>query len=43
MRRQLMKIMVPTEQALSAMMYAAWAGDAGRNSAVLRILTPIAK
>ena len=43
MRRQLIKIMVPTEQALSAMMVAAWAGDSGRNSAILRLLTPIAK
>lgn len=47
MRRQLMKMMVPTEQALSAVMYAAAiTGDGcttGAASKVARILTPIAK
>jgi alkylation response protein AidB-like acyl-CoA dehydrogenase len=38
MRRQLVKLMVPTEQALSALLYAATASDK-----VLRLLTPIAK
>jgi acyl-CoA dehydrogenase len=38
MRRQLLKLMVPTEQALSALLYAAGAGEP-----VLRLLTPIAK
>jgi alkylation response protein AidB-like acyl-CoA dehydrogenase len=38
MRRQLLKLMVPTEQALSALLYAATASDK-----VLRLLTPIAK
>ena len=45
MRRQLLKLMVPTEQALSAMLWAAVVSaredEAAR--AVLRILTPIAK
>jgi acyl-CoA dehydrogenase len=48
MRRQLMKLMVPTEQALSMMMAAAAAmgeADAGSRSATdsLRILTPLLK
>jgi len=38
MRRQLVKLMVPTEQALSALLYAATAPET-----VLRLLTPIAK
>jgi alkylation response protein AidB-like acyl-CoA dehydrogenase len=38
MRRQLLKLMVPTEQALSALLYAATASES-----VLRMLTPIAK
>jgi alkylation response protein AidB-like acyl-CoA dehydrogenase len=38
MRRQLLKLMVPTEQALSAMVYAATAREE-----TLRVLTPIAK
>ena len=38
MRRQLVKLMVPTEQALSALLHAAIAPEA-----VLRLLTPIAK
>jgi alkylation response protein AidB-like acyl-CoA dehydrogenase len=38
MRRQLLKLMVPTEQALSALLYAATASEP-----VLRMLTPIAK
>ncbi|HET7885890.1 MAG TPA: acyl-CoA dehydrogenase family protein [Bradyrhizobium sp.] len=38
MRRQLLKLMVPTEQALSALLYAATADEK-----VLRLLTPIAK
>ncbi|MDQ8730024.1 acyl-CoA dehydrogenase family protein [Bradyrhizobium sp. LHD-71] len=38
MRRQLVKLMVPTEQALSALLHAAVAPEA-----VLRLLTPIAK
>jgi alkylation response protein AidB-like acyl-CoA dehydrogenase len=38
MRRQLLKLMVPTEQALSALLYSATASDE-----VLRLLTPIAK
>jgi alkylation response protein AidB-like acyl-CoA dehydrogenase len=48
MRRQLMKIMLPTEQALSGFMYAARtmqqadAGDA-RATDVLRIMTPLLK
>jgi len=45
MRRQLMKLMVPTEQALSTMMYAAAmsASDDDAAQAVLRMVTPIAK
>jgi len=47
MRRQLLKLMVPTEQALSALMYASYAtGEAQRDrkwEQVLRMLTPIAK
>jgi alkylation response protein AidB-like acyl-CoA dehydrogenase len=46
MRRQLLKLMVPTEQALSAMLYAGSAagdGTSGRHERILRILTPIAK
>lgn len=47
MRRQLMKLMVPTEQALSALMYtAAASGEAEsdqRNADILRVLTPIVK
>jgi acyl-CoA dehydrogenase len=38
MRRQILKLIVPTEQALSALMYAATAPEAA-----LRLLTPIAK
>jgi acyl-CoA dehydrogenase len=38
MRRQLLKLMVPTEQALSALLHAATAPEAA-----LRLLTPIAK
>lgn len=38
MRRQLLKLMVPTEQALSALLYSATASDR-----VLRLLTPIVK
>lgn len=38
MRRQLLKLMVPTEQALTALLYAATAPEAA-----LRLLTPIAK
>ena len=38
MRRQLLKLMLPTEQALSALLYAATAPEP-----VLRLLTPIAK
>jgi acyl-CoA dehydrogenase len=38
MRRQLLKLMVPTEQALSVLLYAAVASEP-----VLRLLTPIAK
>jgi acyl-CoA dehydrogenase len=38
MRQQLLKLMVPTEQALSALLYAAGAADP-----VLRLLTPVAK
>lgn len=38
MRRQLLKLMVPTEQALSALLYSATASDK-----VLRLLTPIVK
>lgn len=47
MRRQLMKLMVPTEQSLSILMYAAaMSGSAEDDKAaqtVLRMLTPIAK
>ena len=48
LRRQLMKLMVPTEQALSMYMYTAQnmqAGDAGDTQAakVTRILTPLLK
>jgi alkylation response protein AidB-like acyl-CoA dehydrogenase len=46
MRRQLLKMLVPTEQALSALMYAAAAVGSGQSNAALkiaRILTPIAK
>lgn len=47
MRRQLLKLMVPTEQALSAVMYASYAtGEAEKDKRyeqVLRMLTPIAK
>lgn len=38
MRRQLLKLMVPTEQALSALLYAATAPEK-----VMRLLTPVAK
>jgi len=47
MRRQLVKMMVPTEQALSAVMYAAAisadVGDQATSAKILRIMTPIAK
>jgi len=47
MRRQLVKMMVPTEQALSAMIYAAavsgGVGDDAASEKILRIMTPIAK
>ena len=45
MRRQLLKLMVPTEQALSAVMYAAamTASNSEADAAVLRLLTPISK
>ena len=46
MRRQLMKLMVPTEQALSALMYAGMVSNADRDPAaekLLRIITPLAK
>jgi acyl-CoA dehydrogenase len=46
MRRQLLKTMVPTEQALSALMYAAAVvgnGQANAAAKIARILTPIAK
>jgi acyl-CoA dehydrogenase len=44
MRRQLVKMMVPTEQALSALMYAATIEGSGQAaSKIARILTPIAK
>ncbi|HRD77897.1 MAG TPA: acyl-CoA dehydrogenase family protein [Hyphomicrobiaceae bacterium] len=47
MRRQLLKLMLPTEQALSALMYSAAAtGQAKHDSSaelILRMLTPIAK
>lgn len=45
MRRQLLKMMVPTEQALSALMYASVAssGEGAAADKILRLLTPIAK
>ena len=45
MRRQLLKLMVPTEQALSALMYAAAVvrNAADSRAKILRIMTPIAK
>jgi alkylation response protein AidB-like acyl-CoA dehydrogenase len=47
MRRQLLKLMVPTEQALSAMLYASYASGLAdsdsRYEQILRMLTPIAK
>ncbi|SFI94598.1 acyl-CoA dehydrogenase family protein [Albimonas pacifica] len=45
MRRQLMKMLIPTEQALSALLYAAAvSGDQSpRAQKVLRILTPVVK
>ncbi len=45
MRRQLLKILVPTEQALSALLHAATlpAGGGERSAAVLRLATPISK
>lgn len=45
MRRQLMKLMVPTEQALSAMLYtASVSGDPSEHATnLLRLLTPISK
>jgi alkylation response protein AidB-like acyl-CoA dehydrogenase len=46
MRRQIVKMMVPVEQALSAMMFAAMIADAKddpRAAAAMRMLTPIAK
>lgn len=47
MRRQVLKLMLPTEQALSAMLYASYAtaqaAKDGRYRNVLRMLTPIAK
>lgn len=46
MRRQLLKMLVPTEQALSAVMYAAAVAGRGQSRAaskIARILTPIAK
>lgn len=46
MRRQLLKLMVPTEQSLSALMYASYAtgqSKTARFDEVLRMLTPIAK
>jgi acyl-CoA dehydrogenase len=46
MRRQLLKMMVPTEQALSVLMYAATvvgSGESNAASKLARILTPIAK
>jgi hypothetical protein len=42
LRRQLMKIMVPTEQALSMFTYAAHLMDAG-DAAALRLITPLLK
>ncbi len=46
MKRQLLKLMVPTEQALSALMYTGMVSDAEDDPAaqkLLRIMTPIAK
>ncbi|OWU84648.1 isovaleryl-CoA dehydrogenase [Oceanicola sp. 22II-s10i] len=45
MRRQLMKLMVPTEQSLSALLYTAAASSnpTPENEKLLRILTPICK
>ncbi|MGM5034978.1 acyl-CoA dehydrogenase family protein [Tardiphaga sp. 803_E3_N1_3] len=46
MRRQLMKLMVPTEQALSALMYAGMVSHAEgdpKAEKLLRIMTPLAK
>jgi acyl-CoA dehydrogenase len=43
MRRQLMKIMVPTEQALSMAMYTAHVMDSAPGSSLLRLLTPLTK
>jgi acyl-CoA dehydrogenase len=47
MRRQLMKLLVPTEQALSALLYTSAASgapaDDARHNDILRILTPIVK
>lgn len=46
MRRQLLKLMVPTEQALSALMYAGMVSDAEgdpKAEKLLRIMTPLAK
>jgi acyl-CoA dehydrogenase len=47
MRRQLMKLLVPTEQALSALLYTSAASgapaDDARQNDILRILTPIVK
>jgi len=45
MRRQLLKIMVPTEQALSATLYAAagLSDRSERSRSVLRLLTPVGK
>jgi alkylation response protein AidB-like acyl-CoA dehydrogenase len=47
MRRQLLKLMVPTEQALSALLYASFATGKAHEDArfeqILRMLTPIAK
>lgn len=43
MRRQLLKIMIPTEQALSVAAYTAHAMSDGIDSPLLRILTPLVK
>jgi len=43
MRRQLMKMMVPTEQSLSALLYTAEASGRDGTDKLLRILTPICK
>lgn len=45
MQRQLLKMMVPTEQALSAVLYAAMlaASDDDQASRILRLLTPVGK